>query len=55
MVARDFDQYLFFYEFLNAFTGIIGKKIDRERVKARSPFVLKHTTSIIIIIIININ
>ncbi len=32
MVARDFDQYLFFYEFLNAFTGIIGKKIDRERV-----------------------
>ncbi len=28
MVARDFDQYL-----LNAFTGIIGKKIDRERVK----------------------
>ncbi len=33
MVARDFDQYLFFYEFLNAFTGIIGKKIDRERVK----------------------
>ncbi len=35
MVARDFDQYLFFYEFLNAFTGIIGKKIDRERVKSR--------------------
>ncbi len=32
MVAIDFDQYLFFYEFLNAFTGIIGKKIDRERV-----------------------
>ncbi len=35
MVARDFDQYLFFYEFLNAFTGIIGKKIDRERVKQK--------------------
>ncbi len=32
MVTRDFDQYLFFYEFLNAFTGIIGEKIDRERV-----------------------
>ncbi len=34
MVARDFDQYLFFDEFLNAFTGIIEKKIDRERVNS---------------------
>ncbi len=36
MVARDFDQYLFFYEFLNAFTESLEKKIDRERVKLDS-------------------
>ncbi len=40
MVARDFDQYLFFYEFLNAFTGIIGKIIDRERVNYKDSNVL---------------
>ncbi len=27
MVARDFDQYLFFYEFLNAFTESLEKKL----------------------------
>ncbi len=27
MVARDFDQYLFFYEFLNAFIESFGKKL----------------------------
>ncbi len=46
MVARDFDQYLFFYEFLNAFTGIIGKKIDRERVKQFQIHCLEAPSSI---------
>ncbi len=33
MVARDFDQYLFFYEFLNAFTESLEKKLTGKGLK----------------------
>ncbi len=34
MVARDFDQYLFFYEFLNAFTESLEKKLTGKDINS---------------------
>ncbi len=35
MVARDFDQYLFFYEFLNAFTESLEKKLTGKGLRVK--------------------
>ncbi len=43
MVARDFDQYLFFYEFLNAFTESLEKKLTGKGLISNSMLTMLFT------------